>query len=394
MAPGQRIRDKYELVEIAGRGGMAVVWRAVQHGDAGFRRTVAVKQMHEHLIGSKLYVDMFAEEARVLADLESANIANVYDFIAEEGQYYLVMEWIEGIDLGTYVRFYTEAQTKTRWELVTAIGIGLMKAVAASHERVDVDGQPAPVVHRDISPHNILITTRGQVKLIDFGLSLARDRSRELTEPGIVKGKMSYLSPEIVGGKRPTVFSDQFAAGSVLWEALVGRKLFDGSNDYEVFTKLRNAQIQPLQPNRRDVPRDLSAVITRALSPSEGERFASAREMGRQLSLALRSARAPRDLHELLGRSVIEARAGLGLGQRTGEPSTTTPLADWNPEEMAGPAEKPEAAKPASKNGRPPSASRADEAQPEKRGRTPTAPPIQEVKRGVLHRLPFFRKRG
>jgi serine/threonine protein kinase len=130
MKPGHRIRDKYELIEIAGRGGMAVVWRAVQHGDAGFRRKVAVKQMHDHLVGSQLYVDMFAEEARVLCDLESPNIANVYDFILEDGHYYLVMEWIDGVDLGSYIHHFTESQSKTRWELVTAIGIGLMKALA------------------------------------------------------------------------------------------------------------------------------------------------------------------------------------------------------------------------------------------------------------------------
>lgn len=371
MKPGHRIRDKYELVEIAGRGGMAVVWRAIQHGDAGFRRKVAVKQMHDHLVGSQLYVDMFAEEARVLADLESPNVATVYDFVAEDERFYLVMEWIEGVDLGGYVRHFTQAQSKTRWELITAVGIGLTKALAAAHERIASDGSAAPVVHRDVSPHNILITTRGQVKLIDFGLSLARDRDRELTDPGIVKGKMAYLSPEIVSGKRATVFSDQFAAGSVLWEALVGRKLFEGANDFDVFTKLRNAQIQPLSSNRRDVPKDLAAVIQRALSPSEGERYASTREMGRQLSLVLRSARAPKDLHELLGRSVVEAREELGLGERTGEPSTTTPVADWTPEEMAA-----EGA--AAGNGR----KRAD-----------TEPPLHGIKRGVLHRLPFFRKK-
>jgi serine/threonine-protein kinase len=373
MRQGHRIRDRFELVEIAGRGGMAIVWRGLQLGDVGFRRTVAVKQMHDHLVGSPLYVDMFAEEARVLADLESPNIANIYDFVREDDQYYLVMEWIEGIDLGSYVRHFTRAQSKTRWELITAVGIGLMKALAAAHERVGADGQPSPVVHRDVSPHNILITQKGQVKLIDFGLSLARDRGRELTEPGIVKGKMSYLSPEIVSGKRATVFSDQFAAGSVLWEALVGRKLFEGVNDFDVFTKLRNAQIQPLAPSRRDLPRDLTQVITRALSPSEGERFASAREMGRQLSLVLRSARAPKDLHELLGKSVVEAQRELGAEALGVEPSTTTPIAEFDPEEL-------------------------ERAQPEAAAvgpgaRLKTDPPMQESKRGVLHRIPFFRKK-
>jgi serine/threonine-protein kinase len=375
MKPGHRIRGRYELLEVAGRGGMAVVWRARQHGDAGFARQVAVKQMHEHLVGSSLYVDMFAEEARVLADLESPNIANIYDFVNEEGQYYLVMEWIDGIDLGSYVRHYTESETRTRWELVTAIGIGLMKALATAHER-RTDKGGFPVIHRDVSPHNILITSKGQVKLIDFGLSLAKDRGKELTEPGIVKGKMSYLSPEIVSGKRPTPFSDQFAAGSVLWEALVGRKLFDGANDFEVFTKVRNAQVAPLHPLRRDVPKELAAVIHRALSPSEGQRFASAREMGRQLSLVLRSARAPKDLHELLGRSVAEARENLSLGNRTMEPSTTTPVADWDPELM------------------PFGDDAVDLPEAPQRRRPSTAPPLQEVKRGILHRIPFFRKKS
>jgi serine/threonine-protein kinase len=196
---------------------------------------------------------------------------------------------------------------------------------------------------------------------------------------------MSYLSPEIVGGKRPTVFSDQFAAGSVLWEALVGRKLFDGNNDFDVFTKLRNAQIQPLQPNRRDVPKDLASVVGRALSPSEGERFASAREMGRQLSLVLRSARAPKDLHELLGRSVVEARTELGLGHRTGEPSSTTPLADWDPEEMEIEIQRQATPRPEAKPPRIPTA---------KPARPDTDPPLQSAKRGVLHRIPFFRKKS
>src|SRR5690606_37380833 len=208
----------------------------------------------------------------------SPNVATIYDFVEEDGQYYLVMEWIEGIDLGTYIHHYTASDQKTRWDLVTAVGIGVMRALAAAPERRGQRGQLAPTVHRDVSPHNILITSEGMVKLIDFGLSLARDREKELTEPGIVKGKMSYLSPEIVSGQRHSPLSDQFAAGSVLWEALVGRKLFAGQTDYDVYKKLRDGQVQPLRPLRRDTPRELTAVIHRALSPEASQRFPSARE--------------------------------------------------------------------------------------------------------------------
>jgi serine/threonine-protein kinase len=261
-----------------------------------------------------------------------------------------------------------------------------MRALAAAHERRGPDGQLTPIVHRDVSPHNVLITSEGMVKLIDFGLSLARDRGKELTEPGIVKGKMSYLSPEIVGGERPTPLSDQFAAGSVLWEALVGRKLFEGQTDYDVYKKLRDGQVQPLRPLRRDIPRELTAVVHRALSPHPGQRFASAREMAWQLSQVLRSHRAPKDLHHLLGRTAAEAREGLELGPRTGEVSTTTPVADLEIDRVDRAERDAEGSR---KRRLTPAASRSR--QP--RDTADVGPAPAEAKRGLLHKLPFFWKR-
>ena len=327
-AVGTIVGGRYELIEVAGRGGMATVWRAHVLGDLGFSRTVAVKQMHPHLADQAVYVEMFVEEARVGADLESPNIAHAYDFIAEHGNFYLVMEWIEGIDLGSYIHYFSDRGVRTRWELVVAIGIGVLRGLSSAHERKGADGAPAPVVHRDVSPHNVLLTTNGMVKLIDFGLALAEDRGRELTEPGVVKGKMSYLSPEIVAGRRPSPLSDQFSCGSLMWEALVGRKLFDGATDYDTYAKLRDALIQPLKPFRSDVPSRLVTLINRALSARDDKRFPSAREMARQLSTVLKKTKARKDLHALLATSVIEARQGMGLGRRTGEPTTETPIAD------------------------------------------------------------------
>jgi eukaryotic-like serine/threonine-protein kinase len=326
--PGSLVGRKYELCEIAGRGGMATVWRGVLRGDSGFFRPVAVKQMHEHLADQQLYQDMFLEEARVGAELHDPNIAHVYDYVAERGQHYIIMEWVEGIDLGTFVRYHLDRGARTRWDVVAAVGIGVLRGLAAAHERVDRDGEPAPVVHRDISPHNILLTDKGQVKLIDFGLSLARDRRKETTEPGVVKGKMSYLSPEIVMGARPSPLSDQFATGSVLWEALVGRKLFDGPTDLDVYAKLREGQVQPLRPQRPDVPAKLATTLQRALAPADKKRYPSAREMARQLATVLKGSKARKDLHTILGATVIEARATMGMDHRTGDPSSTTPVAD------------------------------------------------------------------
>lgn len=373
---GDRIRGSYELHEIAGRGGMALVWRGTQHGDVGFRRPVAIKQMHDHLADSDLYVAMFAEEARIMSELRSPNAATIYDFVHERGHYFLVQEWVEGIDLGSFIHYHRNQGSRTRWDLITAIGIGLCRALSAAHERRAGDGQLAPVVHRDVSPHNILISTEGMVKLIDFGLALARDRTRDLTEPGIVKGKMSYLSPEVVSGNRPSPLTDVFAAGSVLWEALSGRRLFDGGNDYEVYKRLRDGQVQPLRPLRKDIPRELVAAVHRALMPDPAQRFHSAREMGNQLSQVLRSQKVPRDLHELLGRTVVEARFALQMGRRTGDDENATPVANVDLDERTGPLSIGDMHSPATPN-RPGRGSRDTE--PEDKG--------------LLHKLPFFRKR-
>jgi serine/threonine-protein kinase len=324
--PGLIVGGRYELVEIAGRGGMADVWRGRVRGDSGFVRDVAIKQMHLNLTEQPQYVAMFVEEARIVSSLQSPNISEVHDFVHDHGNYYMVQEWIDGIDLGSWVRWHLAHGEQTRWELVAAIGVGILRGLAAAHERLAPDGRPMPVVHRDVSPHNVLLTTRGVVKLIDFGLALASDRRQETTDPGIVKGKMSYLAPEIVGGGRPVPASDQFACGSVLWESLVGRKLFDGATDYETYCRLRDCMVQPLRAHRTDVPAPFAQIIHRALSPSVETRFPSAREMARQIGTALKKVQLRRDLHTVLARSVADARTALGIAPRAEDPSEATPI--------------------------------------------------------------------
>jgi eukaryotic-like serine/threonine-protein kinase len=336
-APGELVGGRYELAEIAGRGGMAVVWRGILRGDFGFARPVAVKQMHAHLAEQSIYVDMFAEEARVGAELHDPNIAQTYDFVVDGDGYYLVMEWVDGIDLGSYIHHMVGRGEKTPWELVTAIGIGVLRGLAAAHERCDEAGESAPIVHRDVSPHNILINRQGMAKLIDFGLSLARDRGKELTEPGIVKGKMAYLAPEIVKGERPSPASDEFATGSVLWEALVGRKLFEAATDYDVYRKLRDAQVEPLRPCRPDLPPKLIKIINRALSADPAKRFPSTREMARQLGIVLKGARDGRDLHARLSAMVATVGESEAARLSGAENADVTPVAEASAEIDVGP---------------------------------------------------------
>lgn len=326
--PGLIVGGRYELIEIAGRGGMADVWRGRVRGDSGFVRDVAIKQMHPNLATQPNYVAMFVEEARLGSSLQSPNVSEVHDFVHDRGNYYMVLEWIDGLDLGSWIKYHTSRGEQTRWELVAAVGVGILRGLASAHERMGPDGRPVPAVHRDVSPHNVLLTTRGMVKLIDFGLALAQDRGAETTEPGIVKGKMSYLAPEIVAGGRPIPASDQFACGSVLWEALVGRKLFEGATDYETYCRLRDCMVQPLRPLRPDVPAAFQQIINRALSANVENRFPSTREMARQIGTALKKVQLRKDLHTILARTVVEARQHLGIDGVVNERSDATPIAE------------------------------------------------------------------
>ena len=252
-AIGQLVDGKYELVELAGEGGMATVYKAVARGAAGFSRTVAVKKLKAELRAIRNYIDMFVEEARVGSDLAHPNIVQVYDFCGDVGgSYYLVMEWVEGMDLGRFNRAYNEFGQRTPWQMIAGVGIGTLRGLGAAHERLKPDGTLAPVIHRDVSPHNILLGVNGVVKLSDFGLARARDRVFSLTAPGTVKGKLSYLSPEVTYGQSATPLSDLFAMGTVLWEALAGQRLFEGKSDLDVFKLIRNCEIRPLAPLRPD----------------------------------------------------------------------------------------------------------------------------------------------
>src|SRR5678815_588963 len=167
-------------------------YKAVTKGAAGFQRTVAIKHIKPEYRALKNYVDMFIGEARVGSELAHPNIVQVHDFIADQGSYYLVMEWVEGIDLGHFIRAHRQDGLHVEWPLVVAIGIGTLRGLGAAHMRRAPDGTPSPVIHRDVTPHNVLLGTSGVVKISDFGLARARDRVASMTAPGTVKGKLNY----------------------------------------------------------------------------------------------------------------------------------------------------------------------------------------------------------
>jgi eukaryotic-like serine/threonine-protein kinase len=311
--------NRIELVEIAGHGGMSTVWRGWLYGSRSFRRSVAIKHMAPHLANDQAFCEMFYEEARIGSQLEDPNIPQVYEYVVAGHDHYIIMEYVEGINLATLIRYSNERlKQPLAWELVAAIGIGMLRGLSAAHERVDEDGQPAPIVHRDVSPHNVLISAKGPAKLIDFGLSLARDRRCGDTDPGIAKGKLPYLSPEVARGHRPGPPADQFAAGSVLWEALVGRRLFDDQDKRLAFQRLASADVPPLCELRPDVPAELQALVERAMSLPIEQRFPSTRAMAKQLGDVLKRSVTKEDLYATLARYVAEARNAMGT-KRVGE---------------------------------------------------------------------------
>jgi serine/threonine-protein kinase len=304
MATKKWIAKKYELVEPVGQGGMAKVWRGVTHGAGGFTCRVAIKRVLGKLAADAAYVAMFSEEARVVSELQHPNIVQVHDFDQDdEGRYFLVMEWVDGLDLEQWVKAF--GGRPAPWHLVTAIGVEVLRALAAAHERTDGAGRPAPVIHRDVSPSNVLLSVMGIVKLADFGLARAADRA-QMTAPGVVKGKLSYLAPEILQKQPASVKSDIFSLGTVLWEALAGKQLFGGGDMLETVKRVSTAMVPPLKDLRDDIPAALDTVVHTALARNPADRFESAAEMQRALAAILKGHPDPVD-DRTLARSVKEA---------------------------------------------------------------------------------------
>ena len=266
--PGRILSGRYELVEPLGKGGMAVVWRGTMHGADGFRRAVAIKRIDPSCRGFLEVLEMFVEEARVGGQLQHPNIVQVYDFGADEtGERYLVTELVRGPHLGQWLGAFLANGTLPPWEMVTAIGVEVLRALDAAHFHTDGNGRNSPILHRDVTPGNILLDVSGVVKLADFGLARATDRG-QITRPNTVKGKLSYLAPESLQGGPPSVATDLFSLGIVLWEALTGKRLFHAERDIDVVELVKHCRIPLLSREKPSLPLGLCATVHRALDRS------------------------------------------------------------------------------------------------------------------------------
>jgi serine/threonine-protein kinase len=287
---------------------MAVVWRGEQRGVAGFRRPVAIKRVEPSCRGFDEVIEMFIEEARVGGQLQHPNIVQVYDFGCDEaGDYFLVSELVRGPHLGQWVTALRENDEPTPWELVAAIAVEVLRGLDAAHSHRDRQGRPSPILHRDVTPANILLDGSGVVKLADFGLARASDR-RQITRPNIVKGKLSYLAPELLLGGPASVASDLFSLGVVLWEALTGKRLFQADTDIDVVNLIKEGRVTLLSRERPALPLGLCDTVHMSLERDPQRRFASAHAMLTSLTEVLRVL--PRSVD---ARAVAKSVESLGL---------------------------------------------------------------------------------
>lgn len=300
----------YQLLEELGRGGMATVHR-VKRVDGDDETPLALKRLRTHAQTSET-VTMLVEEARVVAALQHPSIVPLLDYGRDEvGRPYLVFEWIDGLDLRHLVASRSRRAEQMPWRAAAWALIGALRGLAAAHERKDGE-TPHPVIHRDISPGNILVSVRGQALLADFGLARSADRTT-FTPTGQVKGKIAYAAPELVQGSRATPQSDLYAAGVVLWEALAGEALFRDGNEFRLVARVLNGEISSLHEKRTDLPDELYALVHAAMSLDPKNRPKSAREMADALE-AMVMAHGEIEPAELLAEEVLAARAQLGKG--------------------------------------------------------------------------------
>jgi serine/threonine-protein kinase len=275
--------QRYKVLERIAAGGMAEVFRAESAGLEGFKKLVAIKRVLPHLAEKKQFIGMFLDEARVGAHLSHSNCVQVFDIGVGDNTYFIVMEFVDGSDLKGVIEHRRTVGQPVPVEEACLITVRICEGLAYAHELVDSKGQSLHIVHRDMSPPNVLLTRFGEVKIVDFGLAKANSQL-EKSEPGIIKGKFSYLSPEAAQGMPVDARTDVFAVGIILWEMLAGRRLFLGESDLETVRMVQRAEIPSLRQINPKVPAELERVLLKGLAGDPGKRYQTAREFGRDLN--------------------------------------------------------------------------------------------------------------
>lgn len=275
MATGKRAAypqqfGRYYLTQKIAMGGMAEIFRAKSVGAEGFEKVVVIKRILPHFSEDESFVTMFQDEARVAAHLNHANVVQVFDFDEVDSLYYIAMEYVEGEDLKRVLDVGTKEGEPLSIAQAVYIMIEAGQGLDYAHKR-EVDGKPLNIIHRDISPHNMMVSYNGEVKIMDFGIAKAASRSTK-TRVGTVKGKCAYMSPEQARGKPLDGRSDLFALGVCLWEMLSGKRLFVGDSDFETLNNVLRAEVPSLTEMNPEVPESLDAIVLKSLAKDREER--------------------------------------------------------------------------------------------------------------------------
>jgi eukaryotic-like serine/threonine-protein kinase len=286
------MRDRYTITERLDHGGMAEVFRGVAESMEGFKKSVAIKRILPNLTKNQKFVSMFLDEARLSLFLQHANIVQVFDISrTPDNAYFLVMEFVDGCNLKSLIERQKQKNKRIDAAATIYIMMECCKALNYAHflEHPETN-EPLGIVHRDISPPNILISKNGEVKLVDFGLAKANSQI-ESTDEGVVKGKFSYLSPEAASGAAVDHRADVFAVGIILWEMLTGRRLFLGDTDYQTVEQVRQARVPSIAAINAEIEPELEAVVRKALAKDVEDRYQSANDLGDALAQYLFSRR-------------------------------------------------------------------------------------------------------
>jgi eukaryotic-like serine/threonine-protein kinase len=316
------VLGRYELLGPIAKGGMAEVWAARLHGSRGFQRIVAVKTIATDTLADTRLEQMFHEEASLASRIQHPNVAATLDLGDQAGTLYMAMEWVDGEPL-TVVFDHARRSTGIPLEIAVNLIGQACQGLHAAHESVDEDGAPLGIVHRDISPHNVMVTYAGIVKLVDFGIAKATNMVTGLTEAGEVKGKFAYMAPEQALGQAIDRRTDLFALGILLYLLTTGRHPHKASSPAETIYRLCNDP--PAIPSElvSGYPPELEKVVLKALSKDKNDRFAHARELlealARVVPWAFRAGfetTVAAYLEQLLGERSSESRARLRRAQR------------------------------------------------------------------------------
>ena len=296
--------SKSRIVDKLDAGGMAEVYRGVVESSVGgVKKQVAIKKILPNLTKNKKFIQMFLDEARLSMGFSHANIVGVSDIGMADTAYFIVMDFVDGANLKTLIESLKRQNQRLPLPQVIYLMMEVCKGLQYAHDFVDGEtGRELGIVHRDISPPNILVSKRGEVKLVDFGLAKATSQL-ETTDPGVVKGKFSYLSPEAASGKEVDRRADIFAVGILLFELITGKRLFFGETDYQTVELVRQAKVPSIEALNSDVKPELEQIIRRALARDVEERYAQAADLQDALAQYLFSQRmkvTSRDIEQLV----------------------------------------------------------------------------------------------